>query len=96
MKKHLQSTSSRPPVNQPFNLWELPSLCTAEQVADALQCSSRTILNWSKGSSPKIPVALSAGKIIRFDPREVARALGIPAPGGAALGGANGQGPSAP
>ena len=71
----------------PPSLWELPPLSSAEQIAAALQVSSRTIHNWSKEPGPRIPVAFSAGKIIRYDPLEIARALGIPKPIGTAHGG---------
>lgn len=63
-----------------INLWELPPLSTAEQIGQACQVCGRTVLNWSKGPSPLIPIAFQAGKVIRFDPRAVAKALGLTMP----------------
>lgn len=91
-RQHM-AAGAKPAATEPsktVELWSLPPLSTAEQIGDALQCSSRTILNWSKGPTPKIPVAFQVGKVIRFDPRQVALALGIPAPAGAAAVDANG------
>ena len=93
--KSRPAARAKPATTEPPSLWELPPLCSAAQVAAALQVSSKTALNWSKGPTPRIPVAFSAGKIIRFDPRQVARALGIPAPAGMAPVGSNGEGQSA-
>ncbi len=97
MRHHRLAASQKPAATgkqQPPSLWELPPLCSSEQLGAALQCSSRTILNWSKGTSPKIPMAFQLGKVIRYDPREIARALGIPVPAGTAPVGLNGQGQS--
>lgn len=74
------SRSNQPPSpkDKAVSLADLPPLATADQIAAALQCSSRTVLNWSKSSPPRIPAAFHVGKIIRFNPRDVASALGIP------------------
>lgn len=53
----------------------LPEFSTASQIAEALQVTSRTILEWQ--ATGKIPAALRAGRTVRFNPKEVATALGI-------------------
>lgn len=55
-------------------------MSTAEQIGGACQVSGKTIHNWSKGPTPLIPIAFQAGKVIRFNPRDVARALGLAPP----------------
>lgn len=53
-----------------------PTLVTARQLARPLQVSDRLIHMWAEKGT--IPVALRAGKIVRFDPEAVASALGLP------------------
>lgn len=60
------------------DLWSLPTLATPEQIASALQCTSRTVLNWEKAGV--IRAAFRRGKIIRFSPWDVACALGLTPP----------------
>lgn len=52
------------------------ALVTARQLARPLQVSDRLIHMWAEKGI--IPVALRAGKIVRFDPEAVATALGLP------------------
>lgn len=56
----------------------LPSLATAEQIAEALQITPRTVHNWSVAGT--IPTALRCGKVVRFHPPAVAAALGLNLP----------------
>jgi hypothetical protein len=56
----------------------LPSLATAEQIAEVLQVSARTVHLWAAAET--IPTALRQGKIVRFHPPAVAAALGINLP----------------
>jgi hypothetical protein len=63
-----------------LDLWSLPALSTAEQIGQACQVSGRTVHYWSKGPNPVIPIAFQAGKVVRFNPRDVARALGLTPP----------------
>lgn len=56
----------------------LPALATAEQLAEVIQVSPRTIHNWAEAET--IPVALRCGKVVRFSPPAVARALGLRIP----------------
>lgn len=53
----------------------LPTLLDAEEIAASIGVTSRTILNWSQ--SKKIPTALRIGRTVRFNPDDVARALGL-------------------
>ncbi len=53
----------------------LPEFSTATQVAEALQVSARTILLWE--AEGKIVAAFRHGRTVRFNPADVARALGI-------------------
>jgi hypothetical protein len=53
----------------------LPALSTATQIGDALQVSSRTILEWE--AQGKIPAALRSGRTVRFNPQAIVKALGI-------------------
>lgn len=53
----------------------LPALSTATQIGDALQVTSRTILEWE--AQGKIPAALRSGRTVRFNPAAVVKALGI-------------------
>lgn len=55
----------------------LPKFSTARQIAEALQVTSRTILEWE--ATGKIPAALRTGRTVRFSPAQVANALGISA-----------------
>jgi len=57
----------------------LPVLATAEEIALPLGITSRTVTAWA--AADKIPVALRAGKILRFYPPAVAAALGLDVPG---------------
>jgi hypothetical protein len=61
-----------------FSLAVLPQLSTATQIARPLKVTSRLVHIWA--TSGKIPVALRQGKIVRFSPAEVAKALGIAIP----------------
>jgi hypothetical protein len=56
----------------------LPSLATAEQIAEVLQVSSRTVHLWATAET--IPTALRCGKVVRFNPPAVAAALGLNLP----------------
>lgn len=56
----------------------LPSLATAEQIAEVLQVSSRTVHLWAAAET--IPTALRCGKVVRFNPPAVGAALGINLP----------------
>lgn len=56
----------------------LPSLATAEQIAQVFQVSSRTVHLWAAAET--IPTALRCGKVVRFHPPAVAAALGINLP----------------
>jgi hypothetical protein len=58
----------------------LPNLATAEQIAAVLQVTARTIHLWATAEPPVIPVALRQGKVVRFHPPDVAKALGISLP----------------
>ena len=53
----------------------LPRLSTCQQIGEALQVTSRTVLNWE--ASGLIKAAVRQGRIVRFDPSAVARALGL-------------------
>ncbi len=53
----------------------LPDLSTPAQIAEALQVTSRTVLQWE--ADKKISAALRSGRIVRFHPATVARELGI-------------------
>ena len=53
----------------------LPTLATAEQIAEVIQVSPRTIHYWAEAGT--IPTALRHGKVVRFHPPAVASALGI-------------------
>lgn len=55
----------------------LAALATAGQIAEVLQISARTVHNLA--ARGEIPVALRAGKIVRFCPMAVATALGLDA-----------------
>jgi excisionase family DNA binding protein len=50
-------------------------LATAEEIAKPINVTSRTILAWAAAGT--IPVALRQGRIVRFSPSAVARALGL-------------------
>lgn len=56
----------------------LPSLATAEQIAEVLQVSSRCVHLWAAAET--IPTALRCGKVVRFNPPAVAAALGLNLP----------------
>lgn len=56
----------------------LPPLATAEQLAEVLQVSPRTIHNWAIDGT--IPTAVRCGKVVRFHPPTVAKALGLDLP----------------
>jgi hypothetical protein len=56
----------------------LPSLATAEQIAEVLQITARTVHYWA--DREEIPTALRCGKIVRFHPPAVAAALGLNLP----------------
>jgi excisionase family DNA binding protein len=60
----------RDPNGQP-----LPDLSTASQIADALQVTSRTVLEWE--ATGKIPAALRTGRTVRFNPAAIVKALAI-------------------
>ena len=53
----------------------LPNLSTAEEIAKPLNITSRTVLAWAAAGT--IPVALRQGRIVRFSPSAVAKALGL-------------------
>ena len=53
----------------------LPELATAEEIAAPLKVTARTIHSWA--SAGTIPVALRQGRIVRFSPPAVAKALGL-------------------
>ena len=46
---------------------------SAAQIAGRYGVSDRTVLNWLYGGI--IPAALRVGKVVRFDPMDVAKAL---------------------
>ncbi|MEO8613873.1 MAG: hypothetical protein ABI600_01930 [Luteolibacter sp.] len=56
----------------------LPSLSTAEQIARVLQVTSRAVHAWAAAGT--VPVAFRQGRIVRFNPLAVAKALGIDLP----------------
>ena len=56
----------------------MPALATAEQIAEVLQITSRTVHYWAAAGT--IPRALSCGKVVRFHPPAVAAALGLNLP----------------
>ncbi len=56
----------------------LPTLATAEQIAEVLQITARTVLYWAERK--EIPTALRRGKVVRFHPPAVAAALGLNLP----------------
>lgn len=56
----------------------LPSLATAEQIAEVLQITPRTVHFWAAAET--IPTALRCGKVVRFNPPAVAAALGLNLP----------------
>jgi len=53
----------------------LPAFSTAAQIGDALQVTARTVLMWE--AEGKIVAALRQGRVVRFCPIAVAKALGI-------------------
>ena len=56
----------------------LPSLATAEQLAEVLQITPRTVHYWAADGT--IPTAIRRGKVVRFHPPAVAAALGLNLP----------------
>ena len=56
----------------------LPPLATAEQLAGVLQITPRTIHKWAADGT--IPTAVRCGKVVRFHPPSVAKALGLDLP----------------
>ncbi len=56
----------------------LPPLATAEQIAEVLQITARTVHYWAERE--EIPTALRRGKVVRFHPPAVAAALGLNLP----------------
>lgn len=78
-RKHRHFTKSSSPVSGvEAGVRVLPSLATAEQIAEVLQVSSRTVHLWAAAET--IPTALRCGKVVRFNPPAVAAALGINLP----------------
>jgi hypothetical protein len=69
------STPSRPD-RQGKSKVSIVDLVDADAIGAPLKVTGRTILNWAE--SNKIPTALRIGRIVRFDPAAVAKALGIP------------------
>lgn len=67
-------TSSHPKCeeNSPVSIVDLVD---ADAIGAPIGVTGRTILNWA--DSKKIPTALRLGRIVRFDPAAVAKALGI-------------------
>ena len=53
----------------------LPDLSTPKQIAEALQVTPRTVLNWE--AEGRIPAAFRSGRVVRFHQASVAEALGI-------------------
>ena len=53
----------------------VPPLVTAAELAEILRVTARTIHNLAAAET--IPTAIRLGRIIRFDPRAVATALGL-------------------
>ena len=65
-------------MDKPYNTNQanqIRPLVDAETIAKPLGLTGRTIRNWAK--SKRIPIALKVGKVIRFDPEAVARALNL-------------------
>ena len=80
-RKHLKcSHSYLHDEDRKANTSRLPNLATAEQIASALQVTARTIHLWATAEPPVIPIAFRQGKVVRFHPPDVARALGISLP----------------
>ena len=75
-RRHLKSSSPASVADEGLRL--LPSLATAEQIAEAIQVTPRTVHNWAVTGT--IPTALRCGKVVRFNPPAVAVALGIKLP----------------
>ena len=74
------SKSTTPPAKAGADdLRDLPALATAEQIAEALQVSARTVHMWAAAGT--IPTALRQGRVVRLNPQAVAAALGIELPG---------------
>ncbi len=67
--------SSEEPILRGENQQPLPEFSTAAQIAKALQVTSRAVLAWE--ASGKIKAALRTGRTVRYNPEEVAKALGI-------------------
>lgn len=78
-RHHRHLTKSSPPVSGgEAGVRVLPSLATAEQIAEVLQVTSRTVHLWAAAET--IPTALRCGKVVRFNPPAVAAALGLDLP----------------
>jgi len=78
-RHHRHSTKSSTPVTGAgAEVRVLPSLATAEQIAEVLQVTGRTVHLWAAAET--IPTALRCGKVVRFNPPAVAAALGINLP----------------
>lgn len=66
--------SERTPSKQTAETGFTPrQLVDAETLAKYYRVTSKTIRNWSRDG--KIPTVISVGRVIRFDPAEVDRAL---------------------
>jgi hypothetical protein len=76
LRRHLNSSSPISVTEEGVRV--LPSLATAEQIAEAVQVTPRTVHYWAEAGT--IPTALRQGKIVRFHPPAVAAALGIQLP----------------
>ena len=80
LRKHLTPPSLTPLPNsgEAARVCLLPFLATARQIAGVLQVSTRTVHLWAEAGT--IPVALRQGKVVRFHPPAVAKALGLNLP----------------
>ena len=70
-----KSKNNTPAAGLAGEVCALPVLATSEQIASVLQVTSRTVLFWAERGL--IPTAIRCGKIVRFHPPSVARALGM-------------------
>lgn len=69
---------SKSPATAAGEVGVLPSLATAEQLAQVLQVTARTVHLWAVAGT--IPVALRQGKVVRFHPPAIAQSLGLNLP----------------
>lgn len=78
-RHHRHFPKASPPISGAMaGVRVLPSLATAEQLAEVLQITPRTVHYWAADGI--IPTAIRRGKVVRFNPPAVAAALGLNLP----------------